>query len=210
MVTSLSTPWPVIDQSSNIVPTAAESRNAESFKGREGLGGHTSSCPMSEHQCGDEAMLKCLSIVCLSSFVHLTSEVHSYTGWETRRGAERCTIAAGATRQLIFAQQLLSQTSTSPLKERARHLLINGSVTKGRHRRPACTRVPLFLPTKPFSLRQSPGSTSTTLQRSSRSLLTECTACSLPPTPSCIVPGTELTTRHASRHPCSTENRCLK
>lgn len=55
-------------------------------------------------------MLKCPPIVCLSSFVCLTNEVYSDTGWETKKeggGGGSLTMAAGAAGQLIFAQQLL-------------------------------------------------------------------------------------------------------
>lgn len=57
---------------------------------RGGGCGYTSSCPMSEQQCRAETMLKCLSIVCPSSFVLLTNEGYtSYKGWDRRRGGQR-------------------------------------------------------------------------------------------------------------------------
>lgn len=86
MVSSLSTPWPVIDHSFSIALAAAQSRRAEALGGLWGVGGHTSARPVSEHQCRAAAMLKCPSIVRLSSFVRLTNEVYSYTGWETSGG----------------------------------------------------------------------------------------------------------------------------
>lgn len=94
-----------------------------------GMGGRITVFPVSGHKCRAKTMLKCSSIVCLSSFVCLTNEVYSDTGWETRREGENPTMAAGAPGQLIFAQQLLWQTSNSPLKKRGNCLLRNGSVT---------------------------------------------------------------------------------
>lgn len=65
-----------------------------------GMGGHITVYPVSKHQFGAKAKLKCSSIVCLSSFVHLTNEENSDTGWE-QKGEEasptngsRCTKTA--------------------------------------------------------------------------------------------------------------------
>lgn len=74
------------------------------------MGGRITVYPVSAHQHRAKAMLKCPPIVCLSSFVCLTNEVYSDTGWETKKeggGGGSPTMAAGAAGQLIFAQQLL-------------------------------------------------------------------------------------------------------
>lgn len=75
------------------------------------MGGHIAVYPVSEHQCRAKARLKRSSIVFVSSFVRLTNEVYSDTGWERGggggAGAENPAIAAGAPGQLIFAQRLL-------------------------------------------------------------------------------------------------------
>lgn len=54
-----------------------------------GKGGHISVYPVSEHQCRAKTMLKCSSIVLVSSFVRLTNEVHGDTGWERRSARQR-------------------------------------------------------------------------------------------------------------------------
>lgn len=54
-----------------------------------GKGGHIAVYPVSEYQCRAKAMLKCFSIVFVSSFVRLTNEVHGDTGWERRSRRQR-------------------------------------------------------------------------------------------------------------------------
>lgn len=106
-----------------------------------GKGGHIAVYPVSEHQCRAKAMLKCSSIVFVSSFVRLTNEVHGDTVWERRSGAaENAAVASRCTGEgLIFAQQLLWQTSDPPhppntttttvWRKGGNSPLINGSVT---------------------------------------------------------------------------------
>lgn len=183
---------------------ALESRNAEPFGG--GGGGHTSSCPMSEHQRRAEARLKCLSIVCRSSFVHLTNEVYGYTGWETRRGTGSRTIAAGATRQRIFAQRLLSQTSNSPPEGKCQASAHKWLGYRGQTPLACPSSSAYKIPTvrNKSQGKQGASATCVTLQRSSWSLLSERAMCSLPPlpppstpppNPTCIVPCRDPATR---------------
>lgn len=172
MVSSLSTPWPVIDHSFSITLAAAQSRRAEPL----GEGGdHTSACPVSEHQCRAAAMLKCSSIVRLSSFVRLTNEVYSYTGWETSEGgreshnSSRCNKTANICRAASVANKRL------PLKERARRLLINGWLRRaGSAGLPAPPSLVLCLqiPSVPDNRQDAPRQL-VTPQRSGRSLLSE-------------------------------------
>lgn len=107
-------------------------------------------------------MLKCCSIVCLSSFVCLTNEVYSDTGWETSKGGgeshngSRCT----GTVNMCTAASVVGKHL--PLKKRGNCLLINGSVTDTYIQRWLYQHIaipfliPLLLPTNPFSAGQLP------------------------------------------------------
>lgn len=152
-------------------PTLRYDARSSRLKGEQhqprGMGGRIAVYPVSGHQCRAKAMLKCSSIVCLSSFVCLTNEVYSDTGWETGREGENPTMAAGAAGQLIFAQQLLWQASDSPStpppEEKGqlsphkwlcyRH--INPRLTPPTYLCPPIP-IPLLLPANPFSAGQLP------------------------------------------------------
>lgn len=151
-----------------------------------GWGGRITVYPVSEYQSRAKAPLKCSSIVCLSSFVCLTNEVYSNTGWETKREGDNPTMAAGATGQLIFAQQLLWQTSNYPLKKRGQ--LSPHKWLRCKHINPGLTprTYPYPPPSSPLSAPQIPSLQDNcqdaswqhvTFWRSSRELLWDCGVC---------------------------------
>lgn len=99
------------------------------------MGGHITVYPVSRYQCRAKAMLKCSSIVCLSSFVPLTNEVRYRVGnreggGEPHNGsrcsgtANICTAASVANKQLPPEEK--GQLSTH---KRLRYRHINPGLT---------------------------------------------------------------------------------
>lgn len=112
-------------------------------------------------------------------------------GGRESHNSSRCNKTANICRAASVANKWL------PLKERARRLLINGWL-------PRADSAGLPVPPSPVFCLQIPSVRDNrqdaplqlvTLQRSGRSLLSERAVCSLPPTPTCSVPGTEPATR---------------
>lgn len=149
--------WPVLHYN------ASYSRLKESNTIPGGMGGRITVYPVSGHQHRAKAMLKCCSIVCLSSFVCLTNEVYSDAGWETRKeggkshNGSRCTGTANICTAASVANKQLPPEEKGPLSPhkwlRYRH--INPGLTPPTYPYPPIP-ILLLLPANPFSAGQLP------------------------------------------------------